>query len=108
MKIKYKIERYENDSNRNFFLRYKKGDIRRILLEEIEDYCCKEMKEAIEKRYIVFGEYDSILNRDINLNIIHCFPYPEGACFDELEIKYCPFCAKEFEFIEIKQYERMA
>lgn len=59
------------------------------------------MKYAINKRFIVFGDYDSVLNRDINLNIIHCNPYPEGSVFDKLPIKYCPFCAKEFKIIDI-------
>lgn len=97
MKIIYKIIRYKSNSHPDFILGWKKGDMMEIRLKEIEKYCCNEMKEAIEDGFVIFGEADSYLNRDNNLNISQCSPYPEGAVWCEMPIKFCPFCAERIE-----------
>ena len=64
-----------------------------------EMYCCKDMEEAIREDFIKFGEFDSMgMNKVTYLNIFHCSPYPEGACWDEMAIKYCPFCGEKITF----------
>lgn len=65
------------------------------------DYCCDDALEAERESFLHFGEYDSVLNKDTNINIIKCSPYPEGAVFDEMSIKYCPFCGKKI-IIEVE------
>lgn len=80
---------------------YYEGKVYGIKAIDVE-FCCDDMKGAFEENYIRFGEYppDSILNYDSNVNIYRCFPYPEGACWDEMPIKYCPFCAEEIQIIQ--------
>jgi len=74
--------------------RHKRGHLRGYRPKiEMGEYCCNFMKEAIDDEYIVFGEYGEYMSKDLNLNIIHCSPYPEGAVFTECPIEYCPFCA---------------
>jgi len=57
-------------------------------------FCCDEMEETFKDRTIVFGEYDNFHNTNTNVNIIKCSPWPEGTCYNETPIKFCPFCAK--------------
>lgn len=96
MKLKYKISKRDDDCNL-----WKSGDIKEIKTIET-DFCCDKMKEAFEDSFIEFGEYpsDSILNCDSNVNIYKCSPYPEGACWDEMAISFCPFCGKKIEISE--------
>lgn len=61
--------------------------------------CCDEMKEALDENVIKFGEYDSILNSNNSLNIFKCYPYPEGPCWDEYEINFCPFCGEKIKYV---------
>ena len=63
-------------------------------------FCCEKMEEAWERRFIGFGEYDCYLNRNSDVNVYKCHPYPEGACWDEMAIKQCPFCGEEIKTIE--------
>lgn len=68
-----------------------------------EEFCCNEMEEAFEDKFINFGEYDYYgYQNDNNVNIYHCSPYPEGACWDEMAIKFCPFCGEEIIVEQIK------
>lgn len=67
--------------------------------EEVTRWCCDDMREAWGKdygqnQYIGFGEYEYGLNRDRNVNIYHCSPWPEGAAWHKLAIRFCPFCAE--------------
>lgn len=78
---------------------WKKGDINSIALISIVP-CCDTMNSALDEDYIGFGEYDSMLNNDANINIYHCSPYPEGAVWDVMPIIYCPFCATKIEITE--------
>lgn len=59
--------------------------------------CCTDMKNAIDDNFIGFGEYEGLLNQVGSACIYHCSPYPEGACWDEMSIQYCPFCGEEIE-----------
>lgn len=59
--------------------------------EESIIFCCDEMKEAFNERFIVFGSYEGY-GADNNVNIIDCHPWPEGASFEEHTINFCPFC----------------
>lgn len=61
--------------------------------------CCREMMKAMDDDFIKFGEYDHFLNEDSNMNIFHCNPYPEDPIFDEMPIKFCPFCGEKIEVI---------
>jgi hypothetical protein len=57
-------------------------------------FCCEEMGEAWGEHFIGFGEFDKYpINRIEEVCIYHCSPYPEGAVFSEIPIKYCPFCS---------------
>lgn len=88
MIIKTKNDLYETDC-----LWSKKGDVKNIKVVK-HVYCCSGMKSAMDEHYVVFGEYESSgLNKNKNVNIIQCSPYPEGAVFNELPIKFCPFCS---------------
>lgn len=78
---------------------WKAGDVESIASVK-QEYCCDNMAEAFKDQFIVFGEYDSMLNRDRNVNIVHCSPYPEGAVWDEMAINFCPFCAAPIEITE--------
>lgn len=55
------------------------------------------MAEAIEDKFIGIGEFEY---QDGNeLNIYFCNNWIEGSSWDEMEIKYCPFCSKEIDFL---------
>jgi hypothetical protein len=93
MKIDIKIEYHVKEST---FI--KKGEIRDIKAVNIE-YCCDKMKAAFSDNFVGFGEYppDNILNYNKEVNIYDCSPYPEGACWNEMPISYCPFCAEKIQ-----------
>lgn len=94
MKLDRKVIRDKEDRG----LWIKCGDVYEITCSNII-FCCDEMENAWSDDFIKFGEFDSNLNRDENVNISKCYPYPEGAVWHEMAIKFCPFCA---EIIEIK------
>jgi hypothetical protein len=79
----------------------KVGELAEITCEII-DFCCEEMEDAWKSRdrFIGFGEFDGMLNKDCNVNIYHCSPWPEGAVWDEMAIRFCPFCAEPIEIEE--------
>ena len=60
---------------------------------EITSYCCDEMKEAVNDRFIGNSEPDGGYRGDV-YSIFHCSPYPEGAAWDSMNIQFCPFCGK--------------
>jgi len=95
MKVTAIIKRYKEKCPGNIQL-WLAGDTEEIQ-EGIREYCCKEMEEAWENKYIGFGEFDSILNRNDDVNIYRCFPYPEGVCWEEMAITYCPFCGERIK-----------
>jgi len=66
------------------------------------EFCCEQASEAWEDRAVIFGEADTVLNFDNNVNILKCSPYPEGAVFTEYSISFCPFCGKS---ITVKEEE---
>ncbi len=71
------------------------------------DFCCGAMRRAFNDKFIFFGEYDGTLNQDRNINIGLCHPYPEGACWDEIPIKLCPFCGEALESIESTRFSKV-
>jgi len=82
------------------FLSHKKGDIESIDCK-IEKYCCDDIEKAMEDNFVCFGEYESYgFNKNENVNIVKCLPWPEGAFFEEMAIKFCPFCGNKIEYIE--------
>lgn len=61
-------------------------------------FCCKEMENAMEEKFISVGDYEegiSGTNPIFEVNIYKCHPWPEGTCWDDMQIKYCPFCGKK-------------
>ena len=56
------------------------------------------MKEAMEESAIKFGDYEDPSKHDKTLNIFKCSPYPEGACWDEYAIRFCPFCGEKIKY----------
>lgn len=60
-------------------------------------FCCLDAELS---KAIIFGDVDEILNRDPNMNIYSCNPYPEGPVWNEEAIQFCPFCGAKIE-IEI-------
>lgn len=91
MKIKYKTK-VDDES----YLSHTYKDLEK-------EFCCEEMKEAFEERFIIFGEADTSINANNDVNILKCSPYPEGAVWDEMAIKFCPFCGEKIETIEVKR-----
>lgn len=72
--------------------------------EKDPEFCCKQLEDAWNDGFICFGEYEyTYLNTNKELNIAKCYPYPEGVCWDELAIKFCPFCGTEIQLIEIEE-----
>ena len=79
---------------------HKKGSIKSYLYTVLH-WCCDDMKSAFDDDFICFGEYDSNgLNKDIDVNITKCSPYPEGASWQEVSITFCPFCGKKIKIID--------
>jgi len=71
------------------------------------EFCCDDMRHAFNDNFVFFGEYDGTLNQDKNINIGLCHPYPEGACWDEVAIKLCPFCGEVVELIESARFSKV-
>lgn len=92
MKIQAKIVRRSDDHS---YL-WKAGDVAEVKLDEIEP-CCSAMRQAWDDRAIHFGEFDSMLNKNANVNIYTCAPYPEGAVWAEYAIAFCPFCGEAIQ-----------
>lgn len=65
------------------------------LVRDTSGFCCPEMQDAIKKGFIGFGEYASIINQNPFFSIYKCSAYPEGACWEDMPIKFCPFCGEE-------------
>jgi len=100
MLITTKTTYRKNDSRIGSFVVWQKGDVENIEVVKY-DYCCEHMRNAIDESFIHFGEVDACgINKDNNLNIINCHPYPEGASFNTLPIKFCPFCRSKIEIEE--------
>jgi len=74
-------------------------------IEESEiNYCCKLMEEAFQEGFIGFGEFnvERPLNKNNNVNIFHCSPYPEGAVWNEMAIELCPWCKEKIQILNIE------
>lgn len=94
MRIIAERKRYKNDSTG--ICSWEKGDVSEI--KETDFFpCCDKAKEAWANKFIGFGEFDSMLNKNKHVCIYQCSPYPEGAVYDEMEIEYCPFCAAKIQ-----------
>jgi hypothetical protein len=102
MKIIANINRYTNDSTPFSFFGYMKGEIRDICQSHIK-FCCEDMERAYGE-FIIFGEHDSLLNKNYNVNILNCYPYSEGAVWEIMPIHYCPFCTCEIIVELIDEY----
>lgn len=64
---------------------------------EVTSFCCDEMERAWADQFIDFGEFESMANKNNDVNIYVCCVYPEGAFWDEIPIRFCPFCAERIE-----------
>ena len=71
-------------------------------LPNYQSFCCEDMEIAISDGHIKLGEYEHGMNGidDKEMNIFHCLPFPEGACWDKMQIKFCPFCGEKIEICE--------
>ena len=67
----------------------------------ITKFCCDDMQEATEYKFICFGERDEYLGKDCNINIISCSPYPECVIWNIMAINVCPFCGEKIILEEI-------
>lgn len=65
-------------------------------------FCCDRMVEAWTDGAVRFGEYGRWTNRNQDVNIFHCSPYPEGAVYSEYKIDYCPFCGEKIDVQEMQ------
>ena len=88
------------------FEKYQPESIWEYKLDRME-FCCEKIKRAINDRFIFFGEYEGGLSANNELNIGVCHPYPEGACWDEISIKICPFCGSLIESIESARFSKV-
>jgi len=75
---------------------YRPNNIYNIEIVNI-DYCCPEMESAFDEGFIGFGDYEG-LNRDCNVNL-----YKDSYGYDNLTIKFCPFCKKPIITKEVKR-----
>lgn len=74
-------------------------------IEDVEiKYCCKPMEEAFQEEFIGFGEFnvDRPLNKNNNVNIFHCSPYPEGAVWTAMAIELCLWCKEKIQILNIE------
>jgi hypothetical protein len=62
-------------------------------------FCCEDMSKS---EAVSFGESDVGLNRNENVNISYCHPWPDDPDWDYEAIKFCPFCGTKIE-IEINE-----
>lgn len=97
MILTFKKYFYQYSSSLGFF---KRGDLEKIEVKEIH-FCCEKLKKAFGGIFVGFGEVDSCLNKNEDINIYHCDAYPEGACWESMPIKFCPFCATELKVKEL-------
>lgn len=105
MQLSVKVERYAHDSESDLVspkgFWFRAGNVRDVTVESVS-YYCDEMKEAWDDEFIGLGGFDSCLNKDRNVNIYHCSPYPEGAAWCAMPINYCPFCGAEIAIAEVE------
>ena len=71
------------------------------------EFCCDDMRHAFNDKFVFFGEYDGMLNKDNNINIGLCHLYPEGASWDEAAINLCPFCGDSIELMESVRFSKV-
>jgi len=74
-------------------------DIDSIKVIEI-DFCCDEMKLAFEgeDKFVGFGDYEfGADGKDNSVAIYHCSPWSEGASWDSMVIRFCPFCGTKID-----------
>lgn len=75
--------------------RYNKaGTLREVSVDEYT-FCCTQMQDAVDAKFIGFGDYDYFMNTDTDVNIYKCTPYPDGAVWDCMAINLCPFCGAQ-------------
>jgi hypothetical protein len=94
MKVPYKVQLW-GEAGKN----HKAEDIYNITVLDGFDYCCTNMGEAWRDGFIGFGE------REFNLGEITevcIYKYAYGG-YDEMPIKFCPFCGKQIETYEAKR-----
>lgn len=89
MKVSATIKRHKDSG----FL-YSAGNVFEIRKSTI-DYCCDEMESAFNTGHIKFGEFDSMCNKDSNVNIF-------DVAQDPIAIRLCPFCGEEIEIVLIE------
>jgi len=80
-----------------------KGNLYEYYIKDIK-FCCEKMREAFDKKFIGFGNFEDggyagYGKINININIYSCLPYPEGACWEDMKINFCPFCGEKIEVI---------
>lgn len=73
-----------------------KGDLREVK-GLVDTFCCKDMEYHFGSSLIGFGVYDGYNSKDDKVNI---YQYVGWDCYDSHEIKFCPFCGKEIEYVE--------
>lgn len=91
MKVTARVSRHKNDG-----IYYKKGEVYEVNVSDTA-FCCDDMESAWGQGFVGFGEADGFLNKNKNVNVFRCYPYPEGAVFEEIAIRFCPFCAEKIE-----------
>ena len=104
MKAFYKTVLYGETARPESILKTTPEMIYDIKLISMSEPCCDRMRDALDERVIKFGEFDSMLNMDTNINFAHCRPFPEGALWDEYAISFCPFCGTP---IQTEEKERV-
>lgn len=82
-----------------YFWKYYKGE-KFEAKEKQTHYCCEQMELAFKENFIGFGDYDSMVNKDLNVNIYKCFIFPEGASHDSMKLNNCPFCGNTIKTLE--------
>jgi hypothetical protein len=79
----------------------KENDEDKTKYEEINMVqCCIAMKEAWDDGVLHFGEAEDTYAYVPEVNISDCHPYPEGACWDDYKINFCPFCGDNITLVE--------
>jgi len=103
MRVEVTAVVWKEDAGPREIFPYKKGEIFELKAGKTA-FCCDQMKASWDDHFVGFGEYEyDSLTTESAVNIYKCAPYPEGACWEEVAIKYCPWCKAEIEIERTKE-----
>jgi hypothetical protein len=110
MKVTAVIERHNSDlpeSKINFPglppARSRIGTIFEVSADRPEVFCCENMEDAWDKHVVGFGDYETMCNKNTDVNLYEWAIYPEGSFTSNWPIRFCPFCAQPVEVVLVEE-----